>query len=120
MNETTARAKGLVFTGMYTRYDVNRFQGYVDAIRKLGYKAYLVTVPDSPLSRGYVKGSRGYAVYSEQRYMNDKQAEKMRSEIAKVPSLLEECKKEYETKVAALNGEKESRIKWLKDHGYSA
>jgi predicted xylose isomerase-like sugar epimerase len=70
MKKLEAIKAGYQFTGMYKR-DKEEVQAEVRELKKQGYKAVVVTEPDSPLSRG-PKGT-GYSVFAEQKYLRVKE-----------------------------------------------
>ena len=104
MNELQARQQGLSFIGRYERFK-DRVADDLAALRKQGYKAYIVTVPDSPLSRGYCKGDKGYSIYAEERYFHDKEKKDLQDRLAHMPARKDAAFKEYEKELAELVAE---------------
>lgn len=120
MTKEQAQAKGLVFTGIYER-NKETAQTKLEEIRAKGYKAYLVTVPDSPYSRAAIIGKiigKGWSVYAEIKYANDLHAADLKARIAKHPAILETLKTEYEKNIAQAEKENQERVKWLMEHAY--
>ena len=60
MNEKQAKEKCLIFTGFYSTHK-DRIVKKVDEIKKLGFKAYVIIVPNKQYARGY-------SAYAEQNY----------------------------------------------------
>jgi hypothetical protein len=111
MTKETALAKGLEFTGVYER-NSGKVKKELEEIRKQGYKAYFVTVPDSPLSRGGV--GVGYSVYAEPRYRADRNAETVVETVAKYDEHLQYLKSQYEKQVADAEKAQSERLEYLK------
>jgi len=65
MNERDARAEGLQFTGHYS-HDKEDIKIKALKIRSFGFRAIVVNVPTSKLSRG--SHGMGYSVYAEPAY----------------------------------------------------
>jgi hypothetical protein len=78
MNERQANEKGYSYTGIYARYK-NEVQVRLDKIRSNGYRAVMVTVPDSPYSRGVI--GVGYSVYAERKYFTDKERQELQKRL---------------------------------------
>lgn len=78
MTKQTAISKGLVYLGHYHREKSATEQCVAD-YRARGYKAYVVTAPDSPYSRGPI--GTGYCVYGEKRIQLEESAAKLRATI---------------------------------------
>ena len=51
MRDYQAQERGYQYTGIYSR-SAGEVRERLEKIRKLGYKAVFVTVPDSPYSKG--------------------------------------------------------------------
>ena len=115
MTKEQATQKGLIFTGHYGRNKAE-VQMECDKIQKQGYKVSIVTVPDSPLSRGYV--GKGWSLYAEVKYGNDLKAADLKARIAKHPEILAYLKTEYDKQVVKANEDNEIRTKWLLEHAY--
>ena len=60
MNENQARHEGYLFTGAYSR-DRKEMKVIAEKEKKEGYLTVIVTIPDSPYSRGTI--GKGYSVY---------------------------------------------------------
>ncbi len=78
MTKKQAEQKGLVFHGCYER-DKKLVQEKVRELKKQGYNAVLVTVPDSSSLCGEI--GRGWSVYVESKYFEDLRAEEKRAII---------------------------------------
>ncbi len=120
MTEQQAKERGLQFTGIYVRsFKKDEATGRANKINKSGYKAAVVRVPDSKLSRDG-GGGHGYSVYAEEKYFKDLDAEDMRKSLTYIPQRLETVARKYEQDVAEIKADEAAMIKWLKDNGYSA
>lgn len=115
MTKTAAQSKGLVFTGAYER-SKEKLRTELQKLKSKGYKAYLVTVPDSPLSRGCV--GVGYSIYAEPKYSLDQTAAEMKKRIERHPEILKQIKQKYEEDVVAEETKTQNCLDWLKEHGY--
>jgi len=98
MNEQKARAEGLSFTGCYKR-DKEVVKEEAKRIRKLGFKARIVTEYANPLSRGQNAGITGWSVYACKRYFANQNLEENKRRKAAIPSRLEKAKADYEEAV---------------------
>lgn len=118
MTEQNARQRGLCYTGIYERSKED-LKPRLDAIRAKGYKAYIVTVPDSPYSRSACI-SRGYSVYVERKYILDEQAESTRQRLkVRHPAEREHLKKHYEQQIAELDARVKADEEWLAQNNYT-
>lgn len=81
MNEKQAEEKGYNFTGIY-EFDEVPVKDKLEKIRQSGYKAVMVMVPGSSLSRGGPR--RGYSVYAENKYFTDKEKIDLRKRLAHI------------------------------------
>ena len=115
MTRNQAIAKGFQFTGYYER-DEEKAKDHWAKIVSQGYKAVLVTIPDSPYSRGEI--GRGWSVYAEKKYYLDAKAKEIQTLIKNFgPSfqlLLTKHAAEVEERKNMLNGWKD----WLAKNGY--
>ena len=97
MNGQQAIASGYHFTGAYERsYNKEKLQEQIKEIRKSGYKAIIVTIPDSPLSRGSI--GKGYSIYAEKKYFTDRERKELEAQLKQIPN----------RKVSAWDGYQES------------
>jgi hypothetical protein len=103
MNEQQARQSGYSFTGVYTR-DRGEVGIRRDALTKEGYKAVIVTVPDSPLSRG-PKGT-GWSVYAERKYFVDKEKTDLRQRLSMIEPRKERAQKKYEEELVLIENDR--------------
>lgn len=81
MKEQTALNKGYIRTGMYARSQ-EKVQERLKEIKAQGYKAVIVTIPDSKYSRGII--SEGYCIFCEERYMLDKAIAQINLNLAEI------------------------------------
>jgi hypothetical protein len=120
MNEQTARNKGLQYTGIYER-NTESLKPRLEEIRKAGYKAYIVTVPDSPYSRSSCIGT-GYSVYTEPRYQADNAAKTSQQRILFHASRLTSIRARFESEMAKEmeeeNKANDRDVKWLTENNY--
>jgi len=107
MNERQARDKGYIFTGAYKR-SREELAPRVAELKTAGYKAVIVTVPDSPLSRGGV--GTGYSIYAEQRYFKDLEREEVLRRLRAIPARTRRAMEEYKKDITEI-GEEEARLK---------
>ncbi len=105
MNEQQARDIGYSFTGIYERNKDDVTQRLND-MREMGYKAVIVTVPDSPLSRGTV--GTGYSVYAEREYFTDKEIAKITARLSGIDSKKENALESYRNTLADIESDKAS------------
>lgn len=120
MNQETALKKGYERTGIYAR-SADKVRPLLEEIRKQGYKALLVTVPDSPYSRGHV--GTGYGVVVERRYNLDQAAKSHLESLAAYAGRCEAVRAHHQAQidkeVADLTRNKQEAEKWLVENGYS-
>lgn len=91
MNKKQAEEKGYRYTGIYAR-DREEIKKRAEIIRKEGYKAITVTVPDSKYSRGGV--GVGYSVYVEEKYViNERKKEAIQKAEREKNNMIEERKR---------------------------
>lgn len=126
MNEDTAAKRGYEKTGHYSRGgDANyaRMEVKLAEIRKAGYKALIVKVPDSPYSRGYCKGACGYSIMTEPRYRLDRAAAESRITIdthaARTQEIMARHMAAARKEIEEAETRKQAAEQWLKDHGYA-
>jgi hypothetical protein len=118
MNKTTAEQRGLRFTGIYERFNDEKLQNRLKSeFRDKGYKAFIVTIPDSKYSRGPI--GRGYSIYAEPKYFQDRTAEDMKRRIQAHPGVIQAMRLQLEKEIAILEAQNTERLRWLKDNGYS-
>jgi len=98
MNEQKARQEGLSFTGCYER-DKESVKEEAKKIRKLGFKARVVTKYANPLSRGQNTGITGWSVYADKKYFASKALEENKKRKEAIPSRLEKAKEDYKAAV---------------------
>lgn len=122
MNQETALRKGYETTGHYDFSRTSEMEAKLAEIKGKGYKALIVFVPSSPLSRGYHGG--GYSIVVERRYNLDNCAASMRQSIsaheAKVASVYAVHAAAAAREIAELETRKEANQKWMADNGYTA
>ena len=120
MNKKSAEAKGLDFTGHYD-WDKNKIKLAAEAIRAEGYKAYVVNVPPSPLSRGH--HGMGYSVYTEPKYRLDRIAKTQQDIIAREQEKIDLAKKNaaaaLENTLSEITKSTDDAKKWLSINGYN-
>jgi len=116
MNKEQAAKRGYEFTGIYER-DKSGVQVRLNKIRKDGYKAALVTVPDDPLSRGCI--GRGYSIYAEARYRLDDLAKTHREQIAQFPARILRITEQFSREIAETVAIKANQQEWLRKNGYA-
>lgn len=100
MTEKQANQEGLRFTGYYGR---SKEDAKVEAqtLRIMGYRAVLVTVPDSPLSRG--GRSTGYSVYAEKKYFDYKRMKDIEMHLANSDEWKQHAYMEYLKRVKEID-----------------
>jgi hypothetical protein len=86
MTKEQALQSGLKFTGEYER-SAEPIKASVEKMRKQGYKAYCVRVPDDKLSRGYYPGACGYSVYVEKSFFLNEQIKEALETIEYLPKM---------------------------------
>ena len=122
MTKNQAEQKGLQFTGCYER-NPDALKLRLEEIRKSGYKAYIVTVPDSKYSRSACIGN-GYSIYTESRYQKDNCARDARARIAshaaRLVSINERIAKMLAEEIAKETTSNDRDLSWLKDNNYNA
>jgi hypothetical protein len=99
MTEHEARKHGLQYTGHYNN-DKEIVKAKAEEIRKSGFRAVVVTIPHSPLSRGY--GGTGYTVYVERKYALSNSAVEYRKQLEREADSYKRLQDEYEKKLAEM------------------
>ena len=121
MKESQARAEGLDFTGIYSRYK-EEVKVKAAEIRKAGYRAVVCTIPPNPYSRGHY--GNGYSCYVEPKYGKDRRAAELRIRLSGHDARVENIKAEHAKALAeALQKEELENLKnisWMKENGYYA
>jgi prefoldin subunit 5 len=107
MNEQQAREKGYEYTGYYERFK-DKLTDKLEAIRKAGFKAVIVTVPDSPYSRGIV--GVGYAIYVEHRYNVVRTITELEKRIQQIDSRKAYAFEEYQKALIQIEKEEKDMI----------
>jgi hypothetical protein len=100
MNERQARANGMEFTGSYERNRAD-LAFTVKDLKKRGYKASIVTVPDSPLSRGTI--GTGYAIYAEHQYFVDKDIRMLELKLSHIEGRKVTALEKYKAELLAID-----------------
>lgn len=106
MNEKQAIGKGFEYTGDYERsmeLIKNRQLEYK------GYKTVIVTIPDSPLSRGFI--GKGYSIFAEKKYFIDKEKNELKEKLSRLKGRREWAIEKYEQEVKEINDDMD---KWIK------
>ena len=120
MNKKTAQLKGLIFTGHYD-WDRPKISQIAKDLRKEGYKAYVVTVPKNPLSRGH--HGTGYSVYVEPKWQLDQAAQEYRRDIQAYNMIRKEIIRRNEELLRKELEEAEAvqsrAVAWLSRNGYN-
>jgi uncharacterized protein YeaO (DUF488 family) len=116
MNKQTAQTNGLVFTGIYTR-DKDVAVIRCGFLRDNGYKAHVVTVPDSPQSRGPI--GTGYSVYAENKWARDQRADELRKRANGHAQLVASMRARFEQELAQVEQQNAERVQWLLENNYA-
>ena len=102
MKESQAIEEGLSFTGWYKQIKSETVEE-AKRIRKLGFKAKVVTVYASRYARGQNTGITGWSVYACKKYFADKSLKELIQRKAAIPSLLTKAKEDYDKAVQKIN-----------------
>jgi len=112
MNEQQARNKGYSFTGHYQRTK-ETIMNNLNQLRDTGYKAVIVTEPDSKYSRG-TRG-KGYALYAEQKYFADQRRAELTTKLGSFSKRREHTLSEYNQHLKEINDEEKRTTDELKE-----
>jgi hypothetical protein len=112
MNEKQASERGYGNTHSYDR-NYDKIEEKRDELRKKGYKAVIVKIPDNPLSRGPI--GCGWSVYVERRYLVEKEIEDLRMRLEGIENRKEYARKNYETELERIEEMRNSLQKRLYD-----
>ena len=112
MNEEQARREGLGFTGHYS-HNKDEQKAHAKEIRDQGFRAIVVNVPTSKLSRGY--RGMGYSVYAEQKYFDSRRKDVIEGWLEMIPERKCRAQEEYEEKLAEIAKNEESYHTELND-----
>jgi hypothetical protein len=92
MTEKQASINGYEFTGHYS-HDKENQKNEAKKIRKLGFKACVVSIPPNKYSRGH--HGTGYSVYAEKKYFDEKVKKDLLKRLESIPSRKEQAYLKY-------------------------
>jgi len=113
MNEQQARNKGYSFTGHYQRTR-EILMNSLNQLHDAGYKAVIVTEPDSKYSRGIIIGT-GYSIYAEQKYFADQRRAELTTKLGSFSKRREHTLSEYNQHLKEINDEEKRTTDELKE-----
>lgn len=116
MREKQAEEKGYRYTGSYER-SKEKIKEELKEYKEQGYKAVIVEVPDSKLSRGY--GGMGYSIYAEQKYFIDREVKDINSRLSNIDSRKQNALDEYNKRIAEIENDKINLEARLKEYSQS-
>lgn len=108
MYRKQAEEKGYSSTGYYNRIKERLQEDLNNNFKSKGYKAIIVTIPDSKLSRGPI--GTGYSIFAEEKYFTDREKEDLINKLNRIPGEKEYYFQEYQKEIRKIE-EEETRIK---------
>ncbi len=102
MNEQQARNRGYSFSGCY-EWSKEKLAEKLESYKDEGYKAVIVTVPDSKYSRGIPE--TGYAIYIEHKFFSTREKKDLSERLRLIENRKSLALKEYQKQLKDIDNE---------------